>query len=96
MMTTDLKFYKQALSQADAALCKAVKCTEALQAEVDRKADYVVVQFEGENGVTAELGDLDKNIIHFENKVNDNHGVLGVSQVGINNRSGIVILKDYQ
>lgn len=58
---------------------------------LDRQADYVVVQFDGENGVKAELGDLDKNIIHFENKVNDNHGVLGVSQVGINNRSGIVI-----
>lgn len=58
---------------------------------MERSGDYVVVQFEGENGVTGHLGDLDRNIIHFENKFNGNHGVLGISQVGINSRSGIVV-----
>jgi hypothetical protein len=58
---------------------------------LDRSGDYIQIQVAGENGVIAHLGDLDKNIIHFENKVNDNHGTLGVSQVGYNYRSGIVV-----
>lgn len=57
----------------------------------DRADRYVEIQFSGENGVDAKVGDLDKNIIHFENKFNGNHGVLGVSQVGYNPRSGIVV-----
>lgn len=58
---------------------------------LDRSGPYITVQFAGENGVKAHIGDLDHNIIHFENKFNDNHGVLGVSQVGFNPRSGIVV-----
>jgi len=58
---------------------------------LERRGDYVEVEFAGDPGVNAHLGDIDKNIIHFENKFNDNHGVLGVSQVGFNPRSGIVI-----
>lgn len=57
----------------------------------ERSGRYVEVQFAGENGVTAKIGDLDKNIVHYENKFNDNHGILGVSQVGFNPRSGIVV-----
>ncbi|XGC80210.1 hypothetical protein ACES2L_12840 [Bdellovibrio bacteriovorus] len=56
-----------------------------------REGRYVEIQFAGENGIEAKVGDLDKNIIHFENKFNNNHGVLGVSQVGYNPRSGIVV-----
>ncbi|UOF01095.1 zinc-dependent metalloprotease [Bdellovibrio reynosensis] len=56
-----------------------------------RDGRYVDIQFAGENGIEAKVGDLDKNIIHFENKFNDNHGVLGVSMVGYNPRSGIVV-----
>lgn len=56
-----------------------------------RQHNYIDVQFSGENGITAHLGDLDHNIIHFENKFNDNHGVLGISQVGFNDRSGIIV-----
>lgn len=57
----------------------------------ERSGRYIEMQIAGENGVTAHVGDIDKNIIHFENKTNDNHGVLGVSQVGYNPRSGIVV-----
>ncbi len=59
--------------------------------ELARSGDYLQIQVSGENGVSAHIGDLDKNIIHFENKVNDNHGTLGVSQVGVNYRSGLVV-----
>lgn len=58
---------------------------------LERKGRYVEIQFSGDAGVSATVGDLDKNIIHFENKFNDNHGILGVSQVGFNPRSGIVV-----
>lgn len=58
---------------------------------LERDGRYVEVQFSGDQGVSATVGDLDKNIIHYENKVNDNHGVLGVSQVGFNPRSGVVV-----
>lgn len=58
---------------------------------LERGENYVEVQFNGENGVHAHLGDIDRHIIHFENKFNDNHGVLGVSQVGFNPRSGVVV-----
>lgn len=57
---------------------------------LDRQGPYVTYEIAGENGVTAHLGDLDKNIFHFENKFAD-HGILGVSQVGFNPRSAIVI-----
>ncbi|RYZ80467.1 MAG: hypothetical protein EOP04_25830, partial [Proteobacteria bacterium] len=56
-----------------------------------RTGRYVEVEIAGENGVQANLGDLDKNIIHFANKVNVFSGGLGVSQVGFNPRSGIVV-----
>ncbi|WP_295899456.1 zinc-dependent metalloprotease [uncultured Bdellovibrio sp.] len=58
---------------------------------LERKGRYVEIQFSGDAGVEAKVGDLDKNIVHFENKFNGNHGVLGVSQVGFNPRSGIVV-----
>ncbi len=51
-----------------------------------RFVEYVI----DDSGLT-QLGDLDKNIIYFDNKPNDNHGVLGVSQVGFNPRSAIVV-----
>jgi len=58
---------------------------------LDRGDDpYITYEIVGENGVTGHLGDLDKNIFHFENKFAD-HGVLGVSQVGFNPRSAIVV-----
>lgn len=57
----------------------------------ERAERYVEFQVAGENGIEAHVGDLDRNIIHFENKVNDNTGSLGVSQVGYNPRSGIVV-----
>nr|BFD68265.1 hypothetical protein HAGR004_32870 [Bdellovibrio sp. HAGR004] len=57
----------------------------------ERTGRYVEVQFAGQDGIEAKVGDLNRNIIHFENKFNDNHGVLGVSQVGYNPRSGIVV-----
>ncbi|MFV3408454.1 hypothetical protein ACNH6C_07590 [Bdellovibrio bacteriovorus] len=57
---------------------------------LERSGDYIEMQIAGENGVEAHLGDLDKNIIHFENKPAD-HGILGVSQVGFNPRSAIVV-----
>lgn len=57
----------------------------------ERSGRYVDMQIAGENGVSGHVGDIDKNIIHFENKINDNHGILGVSQVGFNPRSGIVV-----
>ncbi|MBC7369976.1 MAG: zinc-dependent metalloprotease [Bdellovibrionaceae bacterium] len=57
----------------------------------DRTGRYLEVEIAGENGVEAHVGDLDKNIIHFENKVNIFSGGLGVSQVGFNPRSGIVV-----
>ncbi|WII72882.1 hypothetical protein QJS83_03230 [Bdellovibrio sp. 22V] len=59
--------------------------------KLERAGRYVEIQFAGENGIEAHVGDLDKNIVHFENKFNDNHGILGVSQVGFNPRSGIVV-----
>jgi len=59
--------------------------------KLERSGRYVEIQFSGENGIVAKVGDLDKNIVHFENKFNGNHGVLGVSQVGFNPRSGIVV-----
>ncbi|MFP5518517.1 MAG: zinc-dependent metalloprotease [Bdellovibrionia bacterium] len=55
----------------------------------DRTYLKLVVPNRGENLAT--VGDLDKNIIHFENKFNDNHGVLGVTQVAYNPRSAIVV-----
>ncbi len=58
---------------------------------LERTGRYVEVQFSGDAGVSAIVGDLDKNIIHYENKFNDNHGILGVSQVGYNPRSGVVV-----
>lgn len=58
---------------------------------LERSGRYVEIQFSGDDGVNATVGDLDKNIVHFENKFNDNHGILGVSQVGFNPRSGIVV-----
>lgn len=57
----------------------------------ERSGRYVEVQFSGFDGVTAKLGDLDKHILHFDNKINPSSGGLGVSQVGYNPRSGIVI-----
>lgn len=57
---------------------------------LERNGNYVEMQIAGENGVTGHLGDLDKNIIHFENKPAD-HSILGVSQVGFNPRSAIVV-----
>lgn len=57
---------------------------------LEREGNYLEMQIAGENGVTGHLGDLDKNIIHFENKPAD-HGILGVSQVGFNPRSAIVV-----
>lgn len=57
---------------------------------LERSGDYIQMQIAGENGVQAHLGDLDKNIFHIENKFAD-HGVLGVSQVGFNPRSAIVV-----
>lgn len=57
---------------------------------LERAGNYVEFVVDGENGVKAHLGDLDKNIIYFENKIAD-HGVLGVSQVGFNPRSAIVV-----
>lgn len=57
----------------------------------ERAGRYISIQFAGDEGVEATVGDLDKNIVHFENKFNENHGVLGVSQVGFNPRSGIVV-----
>lgn len=59
--------------------------------KLERQGRYVEIQFAGHDGVEAKVGDLDKNIVHFENKFNDNHGILGVSQVGFNPRSGIVV-----
>lgn len=59
--------------------------------DLARDGRYIEVQFAGENGINAKVGDLDKNIIHYENKFNSNHGILGVSQVGYNPRSGIVV-----
>lgn len=58
---------------------------------LERSGRYIEIQFSGDAGVSATVGDLDKNIVHFENKFNDNHGILGVSQVGYNPRSGIVV-----
>jgi hypothetical protein len=57
----------------------------------DRPGRYIDVQIAGDDGVTGNLGDLDRNVIHFENKSNDNDSGLGVSQVGYNPRSGIVV-----
>ncbi len=57
---------------------------------LERSGDYVQMQIAGENGIQAHLGDLDKNIFHIENKFAD-HGILGVSQVGFNPRSAIVV-----
>lgn len=57
---------------------------------LERSGPYITYEIAGENGVTAHLGDLDKNIFHFENKYAD-HGILGVSQVGFNPRSAIVV-----
>lgn len=56
-----------------------------------REGRYVTVQFADDNTIKAKVGDLNKNIIHYENKFNGNHGILGVSQVGYNPRSGIVV-----
>jgi hypothetical protein len=58
---------------------------------LERAGRYVEIRFAGDVGISATVGDLDKNIVHFENKFNDNHGILGVSQVGFNPRSGIVV-----
>lgn len=58
---------------------------------LERSGRYVEVQFSGDAGVDAKLGDLNRNIVHFENKTNMHHGILGVSQVGFNPRSGIVV-----
>lgn len=92
--TDDLKrreLYKETIKEIiqawNDAYSKAFKGVKGFE----RNGNYIEVQFEGDAGVTGHLGDLDKNIIHFENKINDNHGVLGVSQVGFNNRSGIVV-----
>jgi hypothetical protein len=57
---------------------------------LDRSGPYITYEIAGENGVTAHLGDLDKNIFHFENKFSAT-GILGVSQVGFNPRSAIVV-----
>ncbi len=57
---------------------------------LERSGNYIEIQIAGENGVSAHLGDLDKNIFHFENKY-ASHGILGVSQVGFNPRSAIVV-----
>lgn len=57
---------------------------------LERTGPYITYQISGEDGVTGRLGDLDRNIFHFENKY-ANHGILGVSQVGFNPRSGIVV-----
>jgi len=56
---------------------------------LQREDDYLQVQFAGENGVVAHLGDLDKNLIWFVDRAMDN-GLLGVSQVGLNPRSGMM------
>lgn len=58
---------------------------------LERSGRYLEVQFAGDPNVIAQLGDLDSNIIHFDNKVNNEHGGLGVSQVSFNPRSGIVV-----
>ncbi|MFZ4402540.1 MAG: zinc-dependent metalloprotease [Pseudobdellovibrionaceae bacterium] len=54
-----------------------------------RTSDYVQLIID-ENNET-HLGDIDKNIIWIDNKNNDNHGILGISQVGPNPRSGIIV-----
>jgi hypothetical protein len=54
-----------------------------------RSGDYLEVQFAGDNGLEAHLGDLDKNIIWFVDRPMAN-GLLGVSQAGINPRSGMM------
>lgn len=69
----------------DAAYKQAFKGTS-----LKRDGRYVEVKFSGDPGVKATVGDLNANIIHFENKTNIHHGILGVSQVGYNPRSGIV------
>ena len=57
---------------------------------LDRAGDYINYVVNGENGLNAKLGDLDRHFIWFENTVNTNFGILGVSQAGTNPRSGII------
>lgn len=74
----------EVVAEWNEALHKAFKDTP-----LQRSHDYLEVQFAGENGVVAHLGDLDKNLIWFVDRAMDN-GLLGVSQVGLNPRSGVV------
>lgn len=56
---------------------------------LQRDGDYIELQYVGENGVQANLGDLDKNLIWFVDRPTS-QSLLGVSQVGTNPRSGVV------
>lgn len=82
-----IQWTKNGVDAWDAAYKLAFKGTP----EGSRSGRFVEVQFNGYNGVSAELGDLDKNIIHYNHKVMHSAGILGVSQVGPNPRSGIVV-----
>lgn len=75
---------KSVIADWNKALHRAFKGTA-----LERKGDYVEAVVNGE-GVKAELGDLDRNFIHYEETFNDSYP-LGISQNGVNPRSGVSV-----
>lgn len=57
---------------------------------LERNTNYIELEINGENGLNAHVGDLDKNIFLIVTKAS-NDGTLGVSQVGYNPRSAVVV-----
>lgn len=57
--------------------------------KLERTGKYIDFEIDGENGVKAHLGDLDKHIIYFENKFSSGNG--GISLTGVNPRSGLTV-----
>lgn len=56
-----------------------------------RSGDYITYRVNGEGAPKAFLGDIDKKFIWWEETVTDDMPLLGISQPGVNPRSGIAV-----
>lgn len=57
----------------------------------ERSGDYITYKVNGDNAPKAFLGDIDKKFIWWEETVTDDMPILGISQPGVNPRSGIAV-----
>lgn len=58
---------------------------------LERNEDYITFRVNGENSPKAALGDIDKKFIWWEETQTNSFPILGISQPGVNPRSGIAV-----